>query len=442
MAAGEPLDRAEGGEGDVAEARPVGAVHRDARGSVLQVDGGDPPADHLRLAQNRVALRDEHLPVLALGSLEVDREETVARCLPVRQHVQRIADHLPLEDGIDPFGHGDEGGPLGLEILDVEIGARPPFRRDHHQVPSVRRQRDVDHLLRPAPLAEHLGVLHRVVAQPMEEEVPVVVLRPLRPLSRGRVAGVEEAAVVGQPGERAVARARDDVGALSPGADLDHPQRALLVAAGRDAVRQERAVLRREPPAERRSAVLAQSVGVHEHAVLPRAPLPDVEDRLVLRLLAPRVEVAPAPDLRRVEGADRQEVRQPALERADGGSGREQRMGVVVLGVDPAAHVVAAGILEPAVGVRDRDAVHLLDELLGAGGGWLLRRHLRASRFLAGCGDPRRGGQAAGKEGDDGRTPQRDRGKRSLGATRDHGIMVSCERDCDPPRARKGDCNL
>ena len=343
------------------------------------------------LAQDRVGLRDQRLPGGASGFLRIDGEQPVARRLPVGQEVQGAVDHFPLEQRVDLLRHGNERRPLGLEILDVQIGPGPALEHPHHHVAAVRRDAELDDLLRLARLAEDRRVFRPVAAEAVEEDVAVVVLLAGRDLSRGWVAGVVEAAVVRQPSEAAVARVGNDVLERLARLHVDDMQGALLVAAERHAVGEKGAVLRRVPPVDGGRAVRAERVRVDQHPVLPHERVADVQDRLVLLPLAARVEVAASPGSRRRERADRQEPRQAVARRAPAGARVEDLAGVGVLRFDPGARFGARAVLEPPIGVGDRDTEQVVHDLVGPG-------HGRLSDVARGARRRRRKKQRSGEQ--------------------------------------------
>ena len=114
-------------------------------------------------------------------------------------------------------------------------------------------------------------------------------------------------------------------------------------------------------------AILAQGVGVEEDAVLAVEAVADVPDALVLQavVLADVVAVANLP-----RRADLLVVEDLLVAVADGvaeGDGVEVAAGDGVLGLDPRAGLLAAVVLQPAVGVGDLGAEVGVGDVFGAG---------------------------------------------------------------------------
>ena len=124
--------------------------------------------------------------------------------------------------------------------------------------------------------------------------------------------------------------------------------------------------------------------------------LPPVEDRLLLRRGPPLVEEAPAALHRESDHLlDVEELLEPLR---DGVPLREARQEVarqLLLGVHPGLRARGLRVLQPAVGVGDRDAVDHVHDLLAGGGGVVEGRLHRGP----GRGGASGGGGAGGEEG-------------------------------------------
>ncbi len=219
----------------------------------------------------------------------------------------------------------------------------------------------------------------------MKEHRPVITLVAGRDVAGRRIAGVEKAAAVGQPGQRAGPGPRDLVG------DVAHAQHRFLAAVLGHAVGQQRAVLRRKPPVQRARPVGGQRVDVDQHTVGAGHAVAHVQHRLVLLAVAPGVEIAPRPRLprpppqhRRPQRADLEQRPQPVFNGRARRHGVQRGVGQRVFAIGPGAHLGRVGVLQPPVRIGDVDAMDAFDQRLTAGGD---------GRFFGGGHDRPRYGQ-------------------------------------------------
>ena len=181
----------------------------------------------------------------------------------------------------------------------------------------------------------------------------------------GGVAAVVEA--VADPARAGELDPLQHVARLFAGGEVHHAD-FLPVAAGRVAHHHDvLVVIGGAGQAGRDRPVLAEGVGVEEDPVLAVEAVADVPDALVLQavVLADVVAVANLPGR-----ADLLVVEDLLVAVADGlaeGDGVQVAAGHGVLGFDPGAGLLAAVVLEPAVGVGDLGAEVGVDDVFGAG---------------------------------------------------------------------------
>lgn len=201
--------------------------------------------------------------------------------------------------------------------------------------------------------------------------------------SFGAAKRVEEAAAVLRPrgvGELDPAKLVGEVLARGHVADLPHVP---VGAAFGQRVGQQPAVRAGRIRREGDGAVRAQRVGVEQHPRLRGQRVGHQQHSLVLQAVVAGVEVAPALLQRHAEALEVPQLRQPLAQRGAGRDLLEQSERDLVLGLDPGPRLLGVDVLQPAIRVRDRDAVQRLDQILpprvrvlGPG----LRRHRRAGQ--------------------------------------------------------------
>ena len=186
-----------------------------------------------------------------------------------------------------------------------------------------------------------------------------------------RVAGVGEAAVVGQPGHRRGPGVGEGVREQRAGGDVDDAQRRALVAPDRRAERDEVPVRRRLVPVDGGGD---RAAGVSRIDQDPAGALDGLRERADHQrgpvVPAPPVdrEEAVAADRGRGRGARLGQLRQPGAEPPPGRDGVEDGAGAIVLGGGPGPDLGGGAVLEPAVRVSDLDAVQGLDDVVDPGG--------------------------------------------------------------------------
>jgi hypothetical protein len=224
----------------------------------------------------------------------------------------------------------------------------------------------------------------------------------------GRKPGVVEARRVRRPGGLGVLGPLDPVHRRpGPGGHVHQLQHRLVRVVLLHLEGERPPVPGRRPPAQRGAPVLRPAVRVEEHLLGP-GPLPPVEQRLLLRRGAALVEEALAALHRKSNHLlDVEQLLEPLGDGAPLRQGGEEVAGELVLGRHPGLGALRLHVLQPAVGVGDRDAVdHVHDLLAGRGGVGEGSLH-RGSRRGGASG----GGGAGGEEGGgDGRELGREAG--------------------------------
>ena len=93
----------------------------------------------------------------------------------------------------------------------------------------------------------------------------------------------------------------------------------------------------------------------------------DVEDGQVLQAVVAGDKPTAATLQRNARARVVPQLRQPVVDLGPGGDGVEVRLGASILGRDPLDRLGAVGVLEPAIGVSDRVAVQVFDDVVPAG---------------------------------------------------------------------------
>ena len=446
----EPIDRAARRQRDLGLLAPVEPVDADARPDVVDALHDQAIGDELVALDGRSALGEHHAPGRRIVRvLEVlGDDELVLRRVEVREQVELAAMDAPARQRVAPREDGAQhrrrtrSRRRRAPIEQVHVGLRPAAEVVHDE-PAVivrdARRREV----RALCARENTRIGGGVRAERVEEdarEIGVFVRRVEVRLTERRIARVVKTALVVQPRDVAPLRARDALCAERPRRDVEHVERAALVAVDRDAERDERPARRRVVPVERRlrDGVLPGQVRRIEQfarhrrgqrRVVGAAVLDDVERRLLLARLALLVEDAPpcrAHVRDRADGEERGETRVPlgSRERA------QRRLGALRLRLDPRLRRRRV-VLEGAIRVHHRDAVQRLRD--GACARRLIEREhgigrrnrcghgaLRDGARADGLGDPgcaarRRGAARRGQH----RQEQEERGARAIhGAVR------------------------
>ena len=260
--------------------------------------------------QHGAAFGNDHRGMRQVGVRHRRGQQLEARRVLLRDHEQRLAVQRDLRRAVGDVGHllprraaVDDLGQRrdvdrGRRLVHVVVG-------DRHGVRRVRRQQDVGAFAfghvqaRLHAAAEDDGVA--VAAGTGVDVVQVGARVELRVRHRrvragGVVAHVEERLVVGAPADRGVGGAVDRLGVHLAGGHVHHVQHALLRAAGRDAVRQQLAVVGRfvEPECVVRGRALAELGGVEQQVLLAGQAVAVVELGQLRRGLGHLVEVAVA----------------------------------------------------------------------------------------------------------------------------------------------------
>ena len=171
-----------------------------------------------------------------------------------------------------------------------------------------------------------------------------------------------------------------------------------------------------DPAPQRGAPVLRPLVRVEEH-LLRAAPLPPVEDGLLLRRGPSPVEHPAAALQREHRLLDVEDLLEPLGDRAPLRQGGQEVAGEPVLGRHPGIGARRLHVLQPAVGIGDGDAVdHVHDLLAGRGGVGEGSGHRGSGR-----GGPSGGGGAGGEEGGG---DERGGGGREPGREAGHGVAT------------------
>ena len=299
------------------------------------------------------------------------------RHLPVERRGQGLGDrHERWRDGI---------GAVRVPVAEVQVGLVEGSRHVDGEPPSVGRQTHARPVLLLGRLEDERIALG-VVAEPVEVDRAVVGLLAVGNGPGRGVAGVVEAGAVGQPGEIGRARARDAVGQRDASDHVQHVQHALFAAVLGQSVGQEGPVVARVVPVERGRAGGIERVGIERHPVGPIDPRADVQDGLVLPAFAPQVEVPAMGRRRDADGADREQLVEPAANGCAPGHPGQIALGACVLRLGPGAGLGAFAVLEPAVGIGDRLPVERVGRVDGRGGRRIGLSHPGRSRDRGRCG--------------------------------------------------------
>ena len=195
-----------------------------------------------------------------------------------------VADDHERRHGIDALDH--HRARAGAAIDEVDVDPAPAEREVQQEPASVGGEREVG----PRGLVREVTE-DQLVAVPVRTEPVPVGLAPVALVlgwqrRRFGVAGVGEPGAVRQPRDRAGPGVGDGVAAVLAGLDVDDAQRAALIAAGRDAVREEPPVGARPEPVDGCGGIAGQDVGVddgaggagfqrrahHQHALIVGSP--------------------------------------------------------------------------------------------------------------------------------------------------------------------------
>ena len=283
----------------------------------------------------------------------------------VGQHAQpAVAGDPGGAAGVDADLHLDGRGAGGEVEQPHVVARRGAGARAHGQPAAVQRHRAAVVVRRVEALAPHDDVLLDRRADDVAPDPAVELLLARGHLLRRQPAHVEERRAAGHPGDGGVAAAVDRPVDLLAGVDVEHLQQRLLVAAGRQLVRRAAG-----PPcsAPRRRA---SSRRTGRPAPGRRAPGRSRRGR------ASSSTACSWPGSRRVEngrparqaGAPAEPAASRPLEQAAQPLAPGQRRERARRRARPAPARQAAvsgevGVLEPAVGVGDRVAVQVLDEV-------------------------------------------------------------------------------
>ena len=236
----------------------------------------------------------------------------------------------------------------------------------------------------------------------MIEDVQVVDVVALGHVALVGIASVIEAGIVLLPRHLGDASLPDFVRQQLAGGGLDDVQGAVFGAAGRGAVSDVLAIVRREPPVERHGAVGGHLVGIHQRPVFSMQAFPHQQHRLVLGALAPDIKEVRPGELRRPDGANRKQLGQPIVDAVAPRQRIEQAAGVRHLIAHISLRVRTAGILQPAVGIGNLVPMNGIDDRVhlglgrprgraGAGSG-IIRRPCQRGHQRKASNDPEQTG--------------------------------------------------
>ena len=165
------------------------------------------------------------------------------------------------------------------------------------------------------------------------------------------------------------------------GGRLNDVQGAVFGAAGRGAVSDVLAIVRREPPVERDGAVGGHLVGVHQPPVFSMQAFAHQQHRLVLGALAPDIKEVRPGDLRRPDRANRKQLGQPIVDAVAPRQRIQQAAGVGHLIANISLRVRTVGILQPAVGIGNLVPMNGIDDRVHLGLGRPGRRGGRGAEL-------------------------------------------------------------
>ncbi len=394
--AGEAADAAQAGQGDLAAHLAVEPEDLDLGVGVLEVLDDQAVVDDAHPFERLGRLRDHLPPALARRLPRVDRDDAAARRAVVGLEPEDRA--FVAEEQVGGVEAVEQPGDRGVRHREVQegdtvldLGALPDV---DHQVAAVLGDVALEaQLFLIGPLVDQaVGGLRRADAVVVEL---LVVVRLLHLLARFGlvVAAVEEALAVVGPGGARELDPLQPVGEVAAGRHLAHLPLLPVRATGGQAVGDAPAVLAHRVAGERDGAVGRQGVGIDQHARRAVQLLQGVDHALVLQAVVLGEEVAAALALGDAVALVVPELGQAAAQRLAGRDRLQVPEGDAVLLFDPGAGVVGVGVLQPAVGVGDLEAVVLVDVVAGAraGIGQPCRRRARRRRGRSGgrCGRQR-----------------------------------------------------
>src|SRR5262245_22066886 len=229
------------------------------------------------------------------------------------------------------------------------------------------------------------AILRRIGTEPVKEQSTMIMLLASRNLTRRRVAGVIESAVIGKPPDIGCARVRNAVRKLPSGRHVHYVQDALFVAVFGQSVGEERAILARVIPVEGRCAFGVQDVGVDQDSIWALHTLAYIQDGLVQASVTILVEVAVPGRRWRAQASDSEQLLEPRPDGRPEANSCEIGSSAGILLRCPRLGFGAAAVFEPAVWVENRLAVHDLDDVIspacqsaGRDGGLCGRAHRAA----------------------------------------------------------------
>ena len=258
-----------------------------------------------------------------------------------------------------------------VAVQEVDVGAAPAALEVHDEPAAVVGEGDVWPRLLVRQIGEARCVGLGGVAEPVPPHGAVVARVVVPDLRRVRVARVREAAAVGQPRHRRGAGVGEDIREQRAGGHLEDPQRRALVAPGRRAERDQVAVRGWLVPVDRGGGRAARIGRIDQDPAGALDRLGERADHEGGPVVAgPSVdrEEAFAADRGRRRGAGLGQLRQAGAEPPPGRDGVEGGSGSIVLGGGPGPDLVGGAVLQPAVRVRDLDAVEGLDDVVDPGG--------------------------------------------------------------------------
>ena len=345
--------------------RPAGSMRWTTSTAPALVTSSRPSARHGELGNHVITFGDDRLPRVGATPQHVGIERDTDNPAVRRTEVGDADERHPVGadrergGGVDP---GNHRGPVVVAAIEhVHVGALVADLDVDDEPAAVRGEGDVRPRLGVGTVVPH----HRVVAPVGSETVMVdgaVVL------VAGGIADVEEPGSVRFPGHRTCPRVRNAIAVTArrrPVGAGDEVEHGVFGPALADADSDERSVVRREVPIDRRRRVLARRCRIEQHDGRRRRIAGGAADEHELlgagrTLEAEQVGAAECGVLE-----DRQlHQRHEALVPRGPNGNVERRPGQGVLSGDPGDDFGVVAVFQPAVGISNGGVVIGVNDVL------------------------------------------------------------------------------
>ena len=326
-----------------------------------------------------IHLRNDGAPRSLSWFVHRRSHHTTSRRAHRRGADQLIVSELEVRDGLHTCDHGCPRG--GGAVEQERFAVSPTHQHLHQEEAPVGGNLHVGPRLRMCRVAPHHLVGRGLGSQRMEHHPPVVLITL-------RTCRVVEAGCVGEPGNRGCTSLGDGVVERLPAVDVEHGQRAVLGAALAGAERHERTIGGGEEPIDSRGGIGRRSGWIEQHGGLGCSIGAGAQNHRVL--LCARCSFEHEQSVSATFGLqhhgqahERDEALVPL---ATIGPGIERLTSVFVLQGHPFPGGGCLAVLQPPIGIGDRDAVdHITVRPSGC------RRRYRGGVSHAPCSDAYRG---------------------------------------------------